>query len=342
MPNIKSAIKRVRTTETAEARNISQKNAMRTAVKNAKSAIDFDVAIIGGGLVGIVIIVLKLLAGGDTSDVLNQALQNQMQNIEPYYNWRHLYTAEEDKASPFYGRTYSEFEFSQTVYNYYIHPQWDFFGSKTLYLKLLFVDYEHGYAIIELLGEWNDAIENDIMTLRRDITDNLYALGINKYMLIAENVLNFHSSDADYYEEWREQIEEDGGWIVILNMPEQSQYDFKKARLTNYLTLMDFEGWRTLKPWAILYRATKSISLFLQMCGRGSRVTESKKDFIHKMGICLKELRETFNCLKIIERANLTSNAELINKLKIEVNELISIFVSSIKTAKTNSEIKNR
>jgi len=69
---------------------------------------------------------------------------------------------------------------------------------------------------------------------------------------------------------------------------------------------------------------------------------ESKKDFIHKMGICLKELRETFNCLKIIERANLTSNAELINKLKIEVNELISIFVSSIKTAKTNSEIKNR
>jgi len=68
---------------------------------------------------------------------------------------------------------------------------------------------------------------------------------------------------------------------------------------------------------------------------------ESKIDFIHKMGICLKELRETFNCLKIIERANLTSNTELINKLKIEVNELISIFVSSIKTAKTNSEIKN-
>ena len=73
-----------------------------------------------------------------------------------------------------------------------------------------------------------------------------------------------------------------------------------------------------------------------------AQIAESKKDFIHKMGICLKELRETFNCLKIIERANLTSNTELINKLKIEVNELISIFVSSIKTAKTNSEIKNR
>ncbi len=69
---------------------------------------------------------------------------------------------------------------------------------------------------------------------------------------------------------------------------------------------------------------------------------ESKKDFIHKMGICLKELRETYNCLKIIEKAKLTSNTELISKLKIEANELIAIFVSSIKTAKTNSEIKNR
>ena len=39
MPNINSAVKRVRTTETAEARNISKKNAMRTAVKRAKSAI---------------------------------------------------------------------------------------------------------------------------------------------------------------------------------------------------------------------------------------------------------------------------------------------------------------
>ncbi|EKU49925.1 30S ribosomal protein S20 [Staphylococcus massiliensis] len=40
MPNIKSAIKRVRRTEVAEERNISQKNNMRTAVKRAKSAIE--------------------------------------------------------------------------------------------------------------------------------------------------------------------------------------------------------------------------------------------------------------------------------------------------------------
>jgi len=171
-----------------------------------------------------------------------------MQNIEPYYNWRHLYMAEEDNKSPFYGQEYSEFEFSNTVYNYYIHPQWDDFGSRTLYMKILFTDYEQHFAIIELLGEWNDAIENDIMTLRRDVTDILYSQKIYKFIFLAENVLNFHSSDDSYYEEWKEQLEDDGGWVVILNMPSQSQYDFKKARLTNYVALLDFPQWRTLKP----------------------------------------------------------------------------------------------
>lgn len=171
-----------------------------------------------------------------------------MQDIEPYYNWRHLYTAEEDRRSPFYGRTYSEFEYSQTLYNYYIHPQWDDFGSRTLYMKILFTDYEQHYAIIELLGEWNDAIENDIMTLRRDITDNMYTQGITKYIIVAENVLNFHSSDDSYYEEWHEQLEDDNGWVALIDMPEQSKFDFKKARLTNYIELIEMPQWRTLKP----------------------------------------------------------------------------------------------
>lgn len=65
---------------------------------------------------------------------------------------------------------------------------------------------------------------------------------------------------------------------------------------------------------------------------------ESKKDFIHKMGICLKELRESFVCLKIIEKANLTSDIEKLTIVKKEANELISIFVSSIKTSKAGSD----
>ena len=171
-----------------------------------------------------------------------------MQDIEPYDNWRYLYTAEEDERSPFYGREYSEFVFSHTVYNYYIHPQWDEFGSSTLYLKVLMVDYTSGYAIIEMLGEWNDAIYNDIMTLKRDVIDLLIREGITKFILIAENVLNFHSSDDSYYEEWFEEVTDDGGWIICINMPEPTQYDFKRARLNHYIELMNIPQWRTVKP----------------------------------------------------------------------------------------------
>ncbi len=171
-----------------------------------------------------------------------------MHDIEPYYNWRHLYTAEEDEKSPFFQRVYSEFEFSNTVYNYYIHPQWDEIGSRTLYIKILLVDYEVNYAIIELIGEWNDAIENDIQTLKRNIIDLLIAKRIYKYILIGENVLNFHSDGDDYYEEWVEDIKDHGGWIVALNIPEQTQYDFKKARIKNYVTFLDEENWRIYKP----------------------------------------------------------------------------------------------
>lgn len=171
-----------------------------------------------------------------------------MQDIEPFFNWRHIYTAEEDPRSPFFERVYSEFEYINTVYNYYIHPQWDEFGSRTLYMKVLFADYELHFAVIELLGEWNDAIENDVMTLRRNITDEMYAKGIFKFIFVAENVLNFHSSDDSYYEEWHEQLADDHGWVVILNMPEQSKYDFRKARITNYIELLELPQWRTMKP----------------------------------------------------------------------------------------------
>ena len=171
-----------------------------------------------------------------------------MHDIEPFYNWRHLYASEEDPRSPFLGREYSEFVFSQTVYNYYIHPQWDDFGSRTLYLKVLLADYEERYAVIELIGEWNDAIENDIMTLKRDVIDIFEQQGITKFILIAENVLNFHNGDKDYYQEWFDEVTDNDGWIVCLNMPEATQHDFRKARLNKYIELLNFLPWRTMKP----------------------------------------------------------------------------------------------
>jgi hypothetical protein len=172
-----------------------------------------------------------------------------MHDIEPYYNWRHIYVSEEDERSPFYGRVYSEFEFTQAIYNYLIHPQWDEFGSRTLYLKVLLADYEEKYVIIELIGEWNDAIENDIMCLKREVADKFMAEGIYKFIFIAENVLNFHSGDKDYYEEWMEDVHGEQGWVVCINMPEQTQYDFRRAKLDRYIGLIEQPDWRIFKSF---------------------------------------------------------------------------------------------
>ncbi|MBM3440105.1 MAG: hypothetical protein FJX94_04520 [Bacteroidetes bacterium] len=171
-----------------------------------------------------------------------------MHDIEPYYNWRHIYTSEEDERSPFFGRVYSEFEFSQTVYNFYIHPQWDDFGSRTLYLKVLMADYQEGYVIIEMIGEWNDAIENDIMELKREVIEKFMDQGIYKFILIAENVLNFHGSEKDYYEEWFDEVTDENGWLVALNMSNAAQYDFRNMKLHRFLELMDLPDWRVYKP----------------------------------------------------------------------------------------------
>ena len=63
---------------------------------------------------------------------------------------------------------------------------------------------------------------------------------------------------------------------------------------------------------------------------------ESRKDFIHKMKISLKELRETYICLRIISETKLYRSENIINEAFKENNELISIFVKSIETAQKN------
>ena len=178
-----------------------------------------------------------------------------MHDIEPYYNWRDYYIASEDKYSPFYGREYNEFEFSQTIYNYYIHPQWDEIGSPTLFIKLLFVDYASQFAVIELFGEWNDCINNDIMFLKRNIIEKLEENDINKFLLIGENVLNFHASEDDYYAEWYEEVADEGGWVVAMNFRQHVIDEMKKSHLHYYLLTGDRYNdinWRTYEPLDLL------------------------------------------------------------------------------------------
>jgi hypothetical protein len=172
-----------------------------------------------------------------------------MHEIEPYYSWRHLYISSEDRQSPFFGKEYSEFLLNNTVYNYFIHPQWDEMGSATLYLKILYANYLKGFCIIELIGEWNDALYNDIMYLKRNIIEVLTDEGINKFIIIGENVLNFHSGDNDYYEEWFDEIEE--GWIVGLNFRHHVIREFRQANLDYYISFggnFDDFNWRCHDP----------------------------------------------------------------------------------------------
>lgn len=174
-----------------------------------------------------------------------------MHNIEPFYNWSEYYSAAEDPKSPFYEREYSEFEFTNTIYNYYIHPQWDAFGSKTMYMKILFADYEQGFAIFEFIGEWNDAIGNDIMFLKREVVDMLIEEGISKFILIGENVLNFHSSDDSYYEEWWEDVKDSDGWIAALNFREHVEREMKQVHLDHFIISRDElydVPWRRFAP----------------------------------------------------------------------------------------------
>ncbi|MDQ3016867.1 MAG: hypothetical protein M3R25_09160 [Bacteroidota bacterium] len=184
-----------------------------------------------------------------------------MHDIEPHFQWIDAYIASEDERSPLYGREYDEFYFTNTIYNYYIHPQWDEFGSATLYLKILYADYDLHYAIIELIGEWNDCIYNDIMSLRREITDLLQEEGITKFILIVENVLNYHAAeDNSYYEEWYDEISDREGWVAIVNPLTHVENEMANYGLTQYVHLLSGAYWRANKPRSLLKWVEQQLS----------------------------------------------------------------------------------
>ena len=66
------------------------------------------------------------------------------------------------------------------------------------------------------------------------------------------------------------------------------------------------------------------------------QAAESRKDFLHKLGICLKELRETKRWLRLIHRLSLCDLEEL-RRVLDELDQLIRIFSASIRTAEKNS-----
>jgi hypothetical protein len=175
-----------------------------------------------------------------------------MHEIEPYYQWRDYYIASEDKLSPFYRRRYNEMSYTHKIYNYFIHPQWDTIQSETLFCKVLFADYDKQFAVIELIGEWNDAIGNDVMLLRKELIDPMMEAGIYQFALIGENLLNFHASDDSYYEDWYQELAEQDGWIMAINFRPHVIDEMRRARLHDYIHMGErYDGiaWRKVKPF---------------------------------------------------------------------------------------------
>jgi hypothetical protein len=191
-----------------------------------------------------------------------------LHQIEPYYSWNKYYDSSADKLSPFEGKQYNYDQYSEEIYGYYIDPAWDFMGSETLYMKILFMDYEQGVAILEFIGEWNDAINNDIMHFKRNIVDHFNFYNINKYILFGENVFNFHGSDDCYYEEWYEDVEEREGWIAAINFRDFIIEEWKKYNVDAYLNFggeLEINNWRTLKPLTLFQKVDSIIRMRILM-----------------------------------------------------------------------------
>lgn len=104
--------------------------------------------------------------------------------------------------------------------------------------------------------------------------------------------------------------------VMILNVAEKLPKTYAGNHLSNQIT-------RSGTAPALIYGEAQA--------------AESRQDFIHKMKMGLKELRETYICLKIIYKKQYLSSEE-IKPAANENNELIAIFVKSIKTTQNNLE----
>ena len=173
-----------------------------------------------------------------------------MHEIEPFYGWLGFYSNEADPYSPYQDADHNAFDLDKGVYEYLAHPLWDAFGSDGMLLKILYADYETGYAIIELFGVWNDLIQNDYRLLSENFFTFMIDAGISKFVLIAENILNIYLDADDYYEALHEELED--GWTCLIRARAHVIAEIEEYEIGRYFFWseeLDALNWRKLKPW---------------------------------------------------------------------------------------------
>lgn len=177
-----------------------------------------------------------------------------MFEVEPFYGWLHLYDPEADEYSPYYGVEHNLFEFDRSIYDMPAHPLWEDFDSENLLMKILYADYTKGYCIIELIGEWNDLQFNDFRLMRDNCLQLLKDAGINRFILICENVFSAFLEMQDYYEEFTEDLYPDGYLHLLKARPlvleEFTRYGI--SAFVNWSQEIDSMNWRKMHPDQIL------------------------------------------------------------------------------------------
>lgn len=113
---------------------------------------------------------------------------------------------------------------------------------------------------------------------------------------------------------------------------EERLIDFAVLVLTLIETLPDSRGCNHLAN-QLIRSGTAPALLYAEAGG-----AESPSDFIHKLSLCLKELRETSVCQRIVQRKGYKSDVELLKRSLAENKELIAIFGSSVNTARKSAK----
>lgn len=194
-------------------------------------------------------------------------MAERLSDVEPHYGWLGYYDPELDTCSPF-AHDPDDSDARPQLYTFEANPRWDGIGSESLLVKILFVNYapapEGGFAIIELLGEWNDLYENDWRLLCDNCLDWLVAQGIDRFILICENVFHAYLEADDYYADFAERIPE--GWVCLLRARPEVLAEFERYGISPYFywnSQFDDLRWRKLKPWQLYALVAESITRLL-------------------------------------------------------------------------------
>ncbi|MBX3101122.1 MAG: hypothetical protein KF690_01280 [Bacteroidetes bacterium] len=176
------------------------------------------------------------------------------QHLEPFDGWLFIYSHDQDERSPFHEVEHNLFAYDRRIYTFDAHPLWDNIESESLLVKILYAQYDEGYAILELLGEWNDLHENDFRLLWDNCLHPLVTEGIYRFILICENVFNIYPDADDYYQNAQEELAEGEGWLCLLRARPQVLEELEAYGIGQYFfysPLLESLRWRKLKPWQV-------------------------------------------------------------------------------------------